>query len=406
MMKKLTTSASELARDGEPWTVARVAVPPAIWVWGKKAFNAHPLEGLAGSSSDSFRFPQDCFSGARRTLQMVELMQSLQLASVCYTANFRFSPLKASATGETTDGNTNGPLFEEICQHWTKFSAEEIEQEIGLAKGVRAFRRTQRQSLIVSSHAQMRAIARHRRAEETGLRHLATDPNIPLLCAFSRLGDIMVHSMDLSSGELLVKPLPQWLDNGDFLRRSLLIMGPPGQGKTPLSRSIASVVARALQEGVAKPFFVQSNTLDSLTQLALSLDQDVPVVLDDWGQESSTSVRRPSTDGLKALLSTSSRGVLDARCSDLVLPPGPRIITSNAGCLSEWCGLLPRALLSMRPMERLNLSLDSKAVLKRLAFCAVSFPIISRGTSSSQEADPSTEERASKVRRLLASELS
>ena len=225
------------------------------------------------------------------------------------------------------------------------------------------------------------------------------DDSIPQLRSFIGLETVEVQHLCLESGQLMSSDLLQWLARGGFTSHAILFLGAPRLGKTPLARSVCSLIARATQEGCPRPFFVQTSTLDSLRQVSMSLGTQVPLLLDDWSPEASTA-RRTSVDSLKHLLTTSARAQLDARMEDISVPPGPRVITSNCRTLGEWCHSLPLEILALSPAERLSLPPHALAVMKRLCFSFLSSRVV-----SSEDADRHlaavAEDQAAKVRRLL-----
>ena len=188
----------------------------------------------------------------------------------------------------------------------------------------------------------------------------------------------------LPSGEIFSVPLREYLTSGLPARYSLVVLGPPGTGKTPLrhsiSRCLALAAARSSHEEVEPHYFVTSQ-VDSLTSLRSALRSGHVILFDDWRPLPPREKRQCSPDDLKRIMSVTASGNVHTRYQNLDLPAGGRVFNGNTPprSLYHWCSLFPQgdfADLSTEERKTLFASTDAGAFWKRALFCWVTESVI------------------------------
>ena len=259
-----------------------------------------------------------------------------------------------------------------------------------------AAKRTLRKQLMVQSGLNRRAVAKSKRQAHGGVRHYVNQADVPPLSLFTGLDAQVCKMLDVETDAVRTCTLGFWLEGGVFATHALLLLGPAQWGKTPLCRAFASVIAKATQES-GRPHFLQSSTLDSLRSVSSSLAEAVPIILDDW---TASTASRLSEDQLKHVLTTTGREVLVARYEDVALPQGARIISANSPTLHDWYGSFPQGLWEMSATARQALPANTQALLKRLAVCCLTAPLM-QATTAKRHRSEATAIAASKVARVL-----
>lgn len=374
--------------EDKAWLLVKMAYIPCVYLMMQKTFNSWPPSWL-DESGVTYLWPRDLPPrGPQASAYMVQILKSLEVACISWERNYMIE----RGTGETSE------VLEQIVKDWAQAETESIEREIVLAKYKRVLQRNEREQMVVQCHANLKAMARAKRASLQGIKHWADSKDIPKLEDLVGLDDQICRRVDVQTGDIEQYTIGQWLREGHFMTHSLLILGPAQYGKTPLCRALASVIAHALQTETQRPFFLQTGTTDSLRTVSLALTESVPLVLDDF---TAASVARLTIDGLKHLLTCTGREMLEARFDDVALPEGPRIISSNATSPNEWLPLLPATLWTMTPEARIGMDPNALAVLKRMVVCRLSCPVVPQGRAKRH-----LQERAAlgaaKIARLLA----
>ena len=185
------------------------------------------------------------------------------------------------------------------------------------------------------------------------VKHLCSAADIPDMSLLQGLDEPCCRRVDVSTGELLVCSLREFLLQGVFTSHSLLIIGRPGLGKTPVCRRLAATIACALQS-CQEPYFCQTATIDALRSIAGTLTADVPLILDDY---TPSGCGRTTLDHIKHVLTVTQREVLQARYDDISLPPGPRLVPSNALTPADWLSAITVGTWEMSAAERRALDL-------------------------------------------------
>lgn len=197
---------------------------------------------------------------------------------------------------------------------------------------------------------------------------LADDEDIPPYESLINMSTLC-HNINVETGSMTSITLDHFVRSGVFCTHSLIVMGRPWIGKTPMCRSVCAVIARALAEdaGEPKPFFIHTARIDAVRKVEAWVSASVPILLDDF------SAQRMPPDALKHLLALDTAEVLEARYNDVLLAPfQPRVLTANADEPHKWHKCLPPGLLSMEPAARaeaLNANANAAAICKRVFFC-------------------------------------
>ena len=278
-------------------------------------------------------------------------------------------------------------LFWSIHAHWMLLSPREIEAEIACAK-VAKKRRTATQCMIVSSSGNLKAVVDADKRQRGLIRWTLTDPRIPEWGIFnsSLLDSIMARTFCVETGNLLQCSLRDYIMQAHYLTHALILTGPPGMGKTPLALCLAKTISQCWGDEAGVPSGEQNLIVTSQWD---SLRLAVPTVgttilLDEWSPSSSHAGRskRISGDDLKQYLQTIG-GCLPTRYGDTCLPPGGRLVTSNADGLATWAGLGSDGFETMSNAQRLSLARSTTdtvtgAVHKRAFFARVTTPLVKK----------------------------
>ena len=279
-------------------------------------------------------------------------------AGLCARRNFTISAVESTST-------------EDIRDDWSKKKFKDIEMEIANAKAKQKSRRTRREQLIVSCHSNIMASLRADMEATTPIKLKAINDIYLKFEEAQHLQDTMCFTFDVMTGESTEYSIHQWLVQGKYVRHTLVLLGPPQLGKTPVATMLCSIIAQSEQD-TQDPYFIKVSTIDGLKAgVPERLHQrGVPLLLDDLTPGERKGSRPCSTmEELKHLTNVQGSETVDARNSDLQLSEQqPRIITSNACSLAAWHRALPRDVRGMSPQERLGLSSDVKAIFKRCAF--------------------------------------
>ena len=199
---------------------------------------------------------------------------------------------------------------------------------------------------------------------------------------------LKVWTMDVINGTDIEFNLFDFIKAGLLVKFSLVMMGPPMMGKTPVSQMMAAYVARGMQERANdnESYYIQTGTVEGLSKVAGLLADNVPILFDDLTPNSNRKGRTPLTpESLKHIFNVQSSEVVDARYADIAVPEKcARLITTNALTPHAWMPEIPHGLQTMAPSIRIQTcSGDALAILKRCAFVLVENSFI---TSAKREA--------------------
>lgn len=193
--------------------------------------------------------------------------------------------------------------------------------------------------------------------------------------------------------------MKEWLKSGAWCELCLILFGDASKGKTTFAKTICYMLAVRLQKDVAEPFYISVKTVDSLREGQRDglLVEGVPILYDDLTPGLPRGTRPcMSLDDVKHFTEVENASSVNARNNDINFAANmPKIVTTNATNLHEWHKGLPQDVYSMSNEQRLALTPDVKAVLKRVATCLVSEPLM----------DLTAKDNAKKRRRLKAQSL-
>jgi hypothetical protein len=139
-------------------------------------------------------------------------------------------------------------------------------------------------------------------------------------------------------------PFLQYIRNAAYCRKySLVLLGAPGLGKSPLARSVCLMWAIALARSDGRldhsARFVECNTVDILRTMAPDMNEYTPMLFDEVSFSDSTQFQHMSVNMAKLLLNVEVQCSLHGRNNDIALAAGqPRVFTSNCEDLLEFVG--------------------------------------------------------------------
>jgi hypothetical protein len=174
---------------------------------------------------------------------------------------------------------------------------------------------------------------------------IATRERLLRICQFTGLAAITLTRWCEHTDATITLPfLTYIMDAAHYRRHSLLLLSPPGFGKSPLARSVCFMWAIALAIADGRPAhsarFIECNTIDILRQMTSDCNAHTPILFDEVGLGDATQFQHMSVNTAKLLLSVDVRTTLRARNNDVTLAAGqPRVFTSNESSLLDFVGM-------------------------------------------------------------------
>ena len=188
---------------------------------------------------------------------------------------------------------------------------------------------------------------------------------------------------------------------GEWTRRSLVLLGDSTQAKTPVAYALAKVMSlcHATPPERGERYLLSTSQLDSLRFSTNLLHEGVPVVLDEFTMRLARAGRggRLTEDDIKDLLTVYAPVQVSTRYGDTTLPSAPRLFTSNAATPADWIQGLPEDIEGMSDRNRLLLPAFPKACFKRAAFAVIQTPMVSDDTVK-RHWEPALQEASKKAR--------
>ena len=132
-----------------------------------------------------------------------------------------------------------------IRQRWLSMSEQEVELEIAVAKATDSDVRSAELKIICKAGCNLRALVREDRAIQARTLLPADDPSLLRMSQFEGLEALQTCSVDVDTGALRVLSLRAFAHEGHACTLSLILLGRPGTGKTPLSLSLCALLAKA-----------------------------------------------------------------------------------------------------------------------------------------------------------------
>ena len=167
-----------------------------------------------------------------------------------------------------------------------------------------------------------------------------------LLCLdqFTGLANITLNRWCEHTDSTVSMPFMQYIMDSTYCRRySLVLLGPPGSGKSPLARSVCLMWAIALAQSDGRlahsARFIECNTIDILRRMADDCNSFTPILFDEVSLCDATQFQHMSVNMAKLLLTVDVQATLRARNNDVTIAAGqPRIFTSNSESFLDFVG--------------------------------------------------------------------
>ena len=161
---------------------------------------------------------------------------------------------------------------------------------------------------------------------------------------FTGLADITLSRWCEHTDSTIHLPFLTYVRDAAYFRKySLVLLSPPGLGKSPLARSVCLLWAAALALTDGRPGhtarFLECNTLDILRRMTTDCNEHTPVLFDEVSFCDATQFQHMSVNMAKVLLSADVKATLHGRNNDIALAAGqPRIFTSNSENFLDFVG--------------------------------------------------------------------
>ena len=235
----------------------------------------------------------------------------------------------------------NQDMVDAVADEVANLQSEDIAKIVMRAKLVKADQRDDRERVLASCESQLQIIRkdRKRKLEDfMGMKVNADGPDIlPLAQLKEMFGNLKVFGMDITTGSNLSfvprdPERPDWeppFSNSmlDFMKfayfgeYSMVILGPPEMGKTPLASGICSVIARIRNTHPDRPYFVQTSTLDNLGRVNDQISKENPLLMDDFTPSETQGVgssgKACNMEQMKHLLNQKGSETMSARYKDI-----------------------------------------------------------------------------------------
>jgi hypothetical protein len=318
--------------------------------------------------------------GKKKANDYVSYYLALDKASVCTWTNIGYVE------------QSEADLIESLKDEWCDKPLEEIFTYIMKAQAVDAQTRCPRDAIIVKCHT---TLIKYRKLQEckastiAGMKKFADlSKHVDINAVAEQMKSLTVWTMDVITGTDIQFSLFDFMKDGLLVKYSLIMMGAPQLGKTPVCQMMSAYIARGMQQRShdEEAYYIQTGTVEGLSKVSALLADNIPILFDDLTPNSSRKGRAAMTpEALKHIFNVQSSGVVDARYADIAVPENcARLITTNALTPHEWLPELPHGLRGMKPSVRVqSCSGDALAILKRCAFVLVETSFIS---SSKREA--------------------
>ena len=304
---------------------------------------------------------------------ITKFLKCFMKMGVRFTGNFAVNAVAADVAEDS---------IQSVVEFFSTLEPEEIQTEIMRAKKIPKKERNERESVIVSCSAELRAIKKIRsdkNVTNSSTTRFADDQSIPEYRKLTALHAHTCFTMDVETGAMITVTVDQCMRSGMFLEYSLVMLGSAGLGKTPAAESIMKVLANYFPREHDRAFFVKVGTSDALRKCGPLLKEGIPILLDDVTPSNARGTRGAMPiDEIKHLTNVRSAEVVDARNSDIVLfAQQPRIFTSNAQSPREWHSCMINIKAFRTDAERLQAcSFDCRALYKRCIFLEVTEALI------------------------------
>ena len=356
-----------------------------------------------------FKSPSSARAQATFNFNILRIMTKLN-AEV--TVNYAIKPsTKSSGSNEGMN-----KAIDAVVEKVKSMTPAEFEVNVIKAKCVPKDEKTMEDIALVSGQFNLKALRKE--AEESKqaynkMKISSSSPHVIRYSDFQKLQELIVWFVDLDSYTIVKKTVDKFIKDGDWIEKSLVILGSARMAKTPGAQSILALLAEALQcdEGAdveKEAYYLKVGTVESIKKVEMYLQEGTPILFDDItpsdrrGTRSAMSFNEvkhvtlvvPPKDGGEQC---------DARNVDFCIPADcPRIFTSNASSPSKWMkGLADIGGLSDGDIAKvLKADNESSAIYKRCAWAIVTECLIPLEKRKAYDTDrrPSA---AAKVSRLL-----
>ena len=292
----------------------------------------------------------------------------------------------------------------QVEEEWYDLSRNVINRQIMLAR-MKADK-TIRDIAIIKNHALIIENIRDKKMLKHSVFRMA--PEVELnLTQFINLDKLYCETMNEETGCYIRFSLLDYILSGKYVRYSLVLLGPPGRGKTRLMEAMLAQIAMGEQADPAEAYFLVVSSPDALRKAQALFQPGVPLGLDEFMASEARGNRPPPTLAMmKNVLEVHSASTMDARSNDLAFASRQaRIVTSNARTHNQHGSLPETPLANLTDSQRRALDGNSaKALYKRAAFCTLTCPVLEEEKRKAFWA--AEEEAAAKRQRTLFASMS
>ena len=219
----------------------------------------------------------------------------------------------------------------------------------------------------------------------------------------------MVEGFDVEdTGALRRMSVAEYVQEGWAARYSLILLGRPGCGKTPLAKAIARVVALAWSSTDRPANVVVCSDIESLRQASVAdaVHEGSSVLFDERTPIPRVGRVQCTIDTLKNLCTTHTSTDYRGRYNNYTIAPGGRFFTANCPWRQpqDWRKLLPSCeyteLTALEPLELCKHNPHAGAIFKRAFFVWLDSSVVPSDLKR-RVADSARDEFAKRIRMVL-----
>eukprot|EP00930_Biecheleria_cincta_P047494 TRINITY_DN3293_c0_g1_i1.p1 TRINITY_DN3293_c0_g1~~TRINITY_DN3293_c0_g1_i1.p1 ORF type:complete len:437 (+),score=80.55 TRINITY_DN3293_c0_g1_i1:77-1387(+) len=220
-----------------------------------------------------------------QTTQNINLLKIMTKVNVEVTVNYMIKPTTKSSGSDVHMDKAIDAVVEKV----KSMTPKEFETSVIRAKCVPKDSKTVEDLILVSGQTNLKALRKE--AEESKqiynkMKISSSSPHVIPYQEFEKLKQQEVWFIDLDSYAIVKKTVDQFIKDGDWIEKTLVILGNARLAKTPGAQSILAMLAVALQcdenDDVEKEaYYLKMGTVESIKKVEMHLQEGTPLLFDD-----------------------------------------------------------------------------------------------------------------------------